>query len=140
MPAALWHDLGVPVALAFVTFDRRRQRWIAVCPSPAGATEMPLPSDAWGEVALTVPLVAQLHPGIESLLICGGQHHVGGDRAGDLEAFLAPTDICYRLMDSLRTTWHGFHGGDEAWRAIDAFLVDLRAGARRPSAAEDAAP
>jgi hypothetical protein len=127
VPASLWRDLCVPTALAFVSYDRYRGRWLAVCPSPVGGTELPLPADAWGEVALAVPLVAALDPDAEALLICGGQQHIGGDRPADLEAFVAPLDICHRVVEGLRPLWRGFDGGDRAWLAIDAFVTQLRA-------------
>ncbi|HVR61145.1 MAG TPA: DUF5947 family protein [Polyangia bacterium] len=126
LPALLWRELGVPAALAFVARDRRG-RWLAVCPSPAGATKHPLPGDAWGEVALAVPLIAELDPDREALLVWGGQHRAVDDRAGDLEVFLAPRAICDGLVGGVGPLWRGFDGGDQAWRAIDSFIAELRA-------------
>ena len=34
-------------------------------------------------------------------------------------------DLCYELTGLLRTHWRGFGGGDEAWRALDAFFAEI---------------
>ena len=131
MPALLWQELGVPAALAYVTCDGRRRHWFAVCPGPDGATLHPLPGDAWGEVALAVPLIAALDPDREALLVCGGQHQVGSDGSGDLGVVLAPLAICHRLVDGLSPFWRGLDGGNQAWRAIDGFIAELQTRAIR---------
>lgn len=134
VPAALWRDLGVPAALAYVTFDPAQRRWIATHPGPAGARQVPLPADAWGEVALAVPLVAALEPGRDALLVYAGHPRtVDGGRPADLDALVAPVDICRRLIDSLSVLWRGRHGGYQLWRAVDRFMVYLRQRARQPT-------
>ncbi|HEY2900547.1 MAG TPA: DUF5947 family protein [Polyangia bacterium] len=125
-----WAVLGIPVRLAFVFFNSELRHWTAFCPSPAGATEMEVPSDAWGEVSLNVPLLDEVQPDVEALLVYGGRSPVAGGGAGNLEYFLVPVDLCYRLTARLRQHWSGFSGGDDAWREIDQFFAALRGRAR----------
>jgi hypothetical protein len=117
---AEWAALGLPVRLAFVFFNSRLARWVALYPSPAGATEAELPPGAMEPLAAATPLVAELAPDVEALLIYGR-------RGGALESFLAPIDACYGLVGRVRLHFRGFHGGDRAWQEIEAFFAGLRA-------------
>jgi hypothetical protein len=124
-----WLALQIPVRLAFVFNNSRLGRWVALYPSPAGATESEVPQEAFAVVASQTPLAAALEPDVEALLVYGR-------RARPLETFLVPIDTCYRLVGGVRTHWRGFHGGDIAWRAIEDFFVDVRARARPLDAEE----
>jgi hypothetical protein len=121
---AEWRALEIPVRLAFVFFSSAAERWIAMYPSPAGATESELPLDAWRRISARGRLAASAEPDVEALLVRGPR---GG---GPLQCLLAPIDACYELVGRIRRTWRGFDGGDEARREIDAFFEALRRRAR----------
>lgn len=117
---AEWAALRVPVRLAFLFFNSRLARWVALYPSPAGATEAELPDGAVEALGARLPLFAEVRPDVEALLVHG--------RLGrPLEIFLAPIDACYRLVGTVRRHWKGFHGGDVAWDEIERFFAELRA-------------
>jgi hypothetical protein len=119
---AEWAALGIPVALAFALFNSRLDRWVALYPSPAGATEAEVDPEAFAALVARAPLLRALAPDVEALLI----HRPRGK--GDL-CLGVPIDACYRLVGIVRRDWRGFHGGDEVWRRIEAFFGELRAGA-----------
>ncbi len=123
MDDAQWAALSVPVRLAFIFFNSRLARWIALYPSPGGAAEAALPEQAFGAVATTTRLVAEIAPDVEALLVYGR-------RATRLETFLVPIDDCYRLVGEVRRHWQGINGGDLVWRRIESFFGELRARAR----------
>jgi hypothetical protein len=120
---AQWSALQIPVGLAFIFFNSSLARWVALYPSPAGAAESELTLEAMKELAAATPLLAEAQPDVEALLVYGR-------RGGDFDSYLAPIDACYRLVGRVRVHWQGFHGGDAAWREIEAFFEDLRARAR----------
>jgi Family of unknown function (DUF5947) len=115
MPDRDWDELAIPVRMAFFFRNSAMGRTVAFYPSPGGATESELPLDAWVRVLAGNPAVADVEPDVEALLV---------DR--DSGAYLVPIDVCYALVGLVRTRWKGFHGGDEAWEAIDAFFAALR--------------
>ncbi len=45
---------------------------------------------------------------------------------GKRDHWLLPVDRCYELTGLIRQRWRGFTGGDEVWRALDAFFDGLR--------------
>jgi hypothetical protein len=123
MTAQRWAALGVPVGLAL--FVRRAQHVIACYPGPAGITEAELDQGAWVEIAAATPLAAQLTDDVEGLLV---HRERGSERAG---CFLIPITRAYELVGQLRTSWHGFSGGEDARRELAAFITELtRRGAR----------
>jgi hypothetical protein len=119
---ASWAALEIPVRLAFLFFSSVAGRWIAIYPSPAGATESTLALDAW-ETFTREPLVQAIAPDVEALLVYG---RLGAAR---FEAFLAPIDVCYELVGRVRHGWRGV-GGGAVWREIDESFAGLRARGR----------
>jgi hypothetical protein len=119
---ASWAALDIPVRLAFLFFSSAASRWIALYPSPAGATESTLALDAWETIARE-PLVQAIEPDVEALLVYG---RLG---AAGLDAFLAPIDVCYELVGRVRHGWRGV-GGGPVWREIEEAFADLRARGR----------
>jgi hypothetical protein len=112
-----WDALGVPVALAFLVRDGARARVVAFCPSAIGTTEAPVDQAAWARLETDNPVLAELEPDVEALLV----HRARGAR----EHWLAPIDVCYRLAAVVRTQWRGLSGGQEVWAAIDRFFESL---------------
>jgi hypothetical protein len=117
-----WQSFGIPVDMAFFFHSSAAGRVVAFYPSPLGATESLLDLEAWGEVIAANPVLRELEPDVEALLV---------DRTnGKRDAWLLPVDRCYELVGLVRTHWKGFGGGNEVWEALDAFFDALRGRAR----------
>ena len=113
-----WAALQIPVDMAFFFFSSPAERVIALYPSPAGPTESQLRLEAWTELEAANPVLGELEPDVEALLI---------SRARDRrEHWLVPIDDCYQLTGLIRTHWRGLSGGDEVQRHIDGFFEQLR--------------
>ncbi|MET0132839.1 MAG: DUF5947 family protein [Kibdelosporangium sp.] len=110
---AEWQSLGIPVNTVF--FLRSDSGLAAFYPSPAGATECLLDLDAWVELALSHPMLAEARPEVEAILV------------RDTECYLVPIDVCYRLVGVVRVYWKGFDGGQEAQEQIDGIFAGIRA-------------
>ncbi|MCW2787962.1 MAG: hypothetical protein JWQ91_2956 [Aeromicrobium sp.] len=129
LDAAAWDDLQIPVGLVFVFRNSVQDKVVAFYPGPAGATESELPMTSWDRVMAANPALGQLRPDVEALLI------YRSDRGrGDFRCLLVPIDVCYELVGTMRTTWRGFDGGQEARAAMDAFFARAE-GRSRPSPA-----
>ena len=118
-----WESLMLPIQLAFFFQSTPDKRLLALYPSPAGATESTLPLDSWDEIVSSNPILQDLQPDVEALLV----NRVRDNR----EYFVAPIDKCYELVGLIRLKWTGLSGGTEAWKAIDGFFADLKQNARR---------
>lgn len=106
-----WNALDIPVGLAFFFRSTPAGRVIALYPSPLGATESQLPLDAWEEVERANPVLAELEPDVEALLV---------NRIGEMrEHFVAPIDDCYTLVATVKQRGE-----------LDGFFRRLRAQAR----------
>jgi hypothetical protein len=128
MDDTTWAELGVPVRLAFLFFHSTLGRWIALYPSPAGAVEAQLEAEGAAALGRATALAALAAPDVEALL-------VRGRLEGGVEALLVPIDVCYRLVGDVRASWEGLHGGEQAWRRIDALFAELRERAQPVGAA-----
>jgi hypothetical protein len=118
MTVAQWDDLRLPINLAFFVVSSVHERAVANYPSPAGATESLLPLEAWADIVRVNPVLADMTPDVEALLV---------NRIGRVEYFLAPIDQCFRLVGLIRTKWSGLSGGTEVWSSITGFFDQLRA-------------
>ena len=118
MSEAEWEELSLPISLAFFFYDTPNKKMAAYYPSPAGATESLLPLTAWEALVVVNPVLRDMRPDVEALLV---------NRAREArEYFLAPIDICFELVGLIRIHWRGFSGGEEVWREIDGFFGRLR--------------
>jgi Family of unknown function (DUF5947) len=113
-----WEAFGIPIGLAFFVHSTPDKRIVAFYPGPAGPTESLLDLQAWARLVASNPLLAELEPDSEALLV----NRMRNAR----EYFQAPIDRCYALVGLIRTKWRGLSGGDEAWTAIDGFFAGLR--------------
>ena len=113
-----WEAFGIPIGLAFFVHSTPDKRIVAFYPGPAGPTESLLDLQAWARLVASNPVLAELEPDSEALLV----NRVRNAR----EYFQAPIDRCYALVGLIRTKWRGLSGGDEAWTAIDGFFAGLR--------------
>jgi hypothetical protein len=117
MSDAEWESLALPINLAFFFYSTSAAKVVAMYPSPAGATESLLPLSAWDTLVAKNPALSELQPDIEALLV---------NRVGDTrEYFIAPIDVCYQLVGTIRKSWRGLSGGEEVWRKIDEFFSRL---------------
>lgn len=123
----LWYRLGVPVGLAFCFYNSTLDQPVVVYPSPAGPTEAELPPRSWPDLVAAEPLLSQLRPDVEAVLV----HRVADPTGARYETFLLPIDVGYRLVGLIRRHWRGFDGGQEAWQEIHRFLAELRERAER---------
>ncbi len=123
---AQWADFSLPIDLAFFFDSTPANRVVALYPSPAGAVESLLTLATWNSVAVANPVLKEMRPDVEALLVnrCGGQ----------LRCYLAPIDVCYHLVGLIRHHWTGLSGGSEVWREIDAFFRRLDPAALPPTA------
>jgi hypothetical protein len=113
-----WDDLMIPVNMAFIYVSSAAKRAVAYYPSPAGATESLLNLEHWEELVQANPILTELAPDVEALLI---------NRVRDAhDVYLVPIDACYQLVGLIRSTWRGLGGGAEVWTAIAAFFASLR--------------
>lgn len=121
---ARWEDLQIPVGLAFLFRNSVQDRIVAFYPGPAGATESELSLESWDRIAVSNPQLTQLLPDVEALLISGPLS--GTDRELDqFSCHLVPIDACYELVGTMRQTWRGFDGGQEARAAIADFFATV---------------
>jgi hypothetical protein len=113
-----WEELQIPVRTAFFFRNSVLDRFVAFYPSPGGATESLLELSTWDRVLAANPELAEAEPDVEAYLV---------DRRPDgFTCHLVPIDACYELVGLVRLHWKGFHGGQEAWEAIDGFFERLR--------------
>lgn len=119
-----WEALSIPIGLAFFFYSTRQDRVAAFYPGPAGATESLLALDTWGDILRANPLLEEMQPDVEALLVnrMGPSH---GPRTP--VQYLVPIDACYRLVGLIRRHWRGFSGGSDAWTRIDGFFAELEA-------------
>ncbi len=115
---SLWESFLIPINLAFFYHHSGHQRVIAVYPSPAGPTESLLELETWDELAAANPILSELVPDIEALLV----NRVGESR----EYYRVSVDRCYELVGLIRRHWCGLSGGTEVWVAITEFFHKLQ--------------
>ena len=113
-----WESLLIPINLAFFFHSSQAGRVLAVYPSPAGATESLLGLEAWHSLVQENPILAELEPDVEALLV----HRIGHAR----EHYRVPIDQCYKLVGLIRLHWHGLSGGREVWEKVGEFFAGLK--------------
>jgi hypothetical protein len=114
---AAWDCLHIPIHLAFFYDSSTAGKVVALYPSPAGATESLLPLDAWQSLVEENPILRELEPDVEALLV----NRVGTARV----YYRISIDECYKLVGLIRTHWRGLSGGVEVWPEIGRFFTAL---------------
>jgi hypothetical protein len=123
MPDEAWAALQLPIDLAFLLHSTAAGRVVAFYPSPAGATEALVPVEAWQTLVEDNPVLSDLTPDVEALLV----NRIRQNR----EHYRAGIDKCYELVGLLRKHWRGLSGGTEVWEVIGRFFDGLRGGVAR---------
>jgi hypothetical protein len=113
-----WDSLLIPISMAFFFESSAAGKVVALYPSPAGATESLLDFESWDEIRRDNPVLLELEPDTEALLV----NRVRGAE----EYYLLPIDECYKLVGLIRTNWHGLSGGTPMWDAIGKFFAELK--------------
>lgn len=116
---ALWESLLIPIGMAFFFNSSAAGKVVALYPSPAGATESLLDFEAWDEIVQNNPVLRELEPDTEALLV----NRVRGAE----DYYLLPIADCYKLVGLIRSRWHGLSGGTEVWESIANFFGELKA-------------
>ncbi len=113
----LWAQFQIPIGLAFFFLSEAAAGVVALYPSPAGATESELYLDAWNELVAANPVLRDLEPEVEALVV---------NRLVDphLHA-IVPIDRCYELVGMIKATWEGISGGDAVANAVEAFFARI---------------
>jgi len=112
-----WDSLLIPINMAFFYRSSVADRIVAMYPGPAGAAESLLDLEAWEELAEENPILRELEPDVEALLV---------NRVDAVhEYYRVPIDRCYTLVGVIRAHWRGLSGGAAAWREIRAFFARL---------------
>jgi Family of unknown function (DUF5947) len=122
MSELAWEELRIPVDMAFLFYSSAEGKVVAYYPGPMGPTESQLELSSWQELERENPILAEMEPDVEALLV----NRVGGAR----RHWLVPLDECYSLVGVIRTRWRGLTGGSEVWREIDHFFEELDRRAR----------
>jgi hypothetical protein len=113
-----WDSLMIPISMAFFFHSSPIEKMVALYPSPAGATESLLSLDAWEQIVKNNPVLSNLEPDIEALLV---------NRVSQIrEYYIAPMDQCYKLVGLIRAHWRGLSGGSEVWDRIGEFFAALK--------------
>ena len=120
-----WDSLLIPVGMAFLFYSTPAGRVLAFYPSPAGATESLLSLETWAELGRDNPILAELEPDVEALLV-NRLSSLGRAQGGTPEYYIAPIDKCYELVGLIRTYWRGLSGGNEVWEEIGRFFARLK--------------
>jgi Family of unknown function (DUF5947) len=112
-----WEDLHLPINLVFFVPSTPAQRVLALYPSPAGAVESLLTLEAWQTLVVDNPVLAELEPDVEALLV---------NRMKDARAYYrTPIDECFKLVGLIRAHWRGLSGGTEVWDEVGRFFKSL---------------
>lgn len=122
---AQWDGLSIPIGMAFFFRSSPAAKTLALYPSPAGATESLLDLESWESVVADNPVLGELEPDVEALLV----NRVNGARG----YFIVPIDECYKLVGLIRAHWRGLSGGAEVWEEIGRFFDALKAAASSAS-------
>jgi len=115
---AQWERLPIPIGMVFFFRNSIAGKMVALYPSAAGATESLLDSECWNEIIESNPILQDMEPDTEALLI--------NRVRGASEYYLLPIDECYKLVGLIRTKWQGLSGGTEVWEAIGKFFAELK--------------
>jgi Fe-S cluster biogenesis protein NfuA len=126
LPEEVWASFQIPIGLAFFMDSSTAGCVVALYPSPGGATESELHFSSWSRMVELNPILADLEPDIEALIV---------NRLSDPPAYaIAPIDRCYALTGTIKVNWEGISGGPKVGEAVSGFFEELRTQALGTSA------
>jgi len=118
VPDELWASFQIPIGLAFFMDSTVTSCVVALYPSPGGATESELHFESWNRMRELNPVLRELEPDIEGLVV---------NRLSDPVAYaIAPIDRCYALTGLIKAHWEGISGGPAVEAAVAEFFEALR--------------
>jgi Family of unknown function (DUF5947) len=118
-----WESLMIPINMAFFFSSTAAGRLVVLYPSPAGATESLLDLQSWDEIVQSNPILKQMEPDVEALLV----NRIGSARGySGAEYYIVPIDECYKLVGLIRAHWRGLSGGAKVWEEIGTFFGGLK--------------
>jgi hypothetical protein len=120
---AQWDSLLIPINLAFFFHSTTVDKVVTFYPSPAGAMESLLALESWEEIVLANPILKEMEPDVEALLV---KRISQASEPGAAEYYLVPIDECYKLVGLIRLQWRGLSGGKEVWEEIERFFAALK--------------
>jgi hypothetical protein len=119
LPEEVWASFQIPIGLAFFMESSVAGCVVALYPSPGGATESELHFSSWNRMVELNPILADLEPDIEGLIV---------NRLCEPPSYaIAPIDRCYALTGTIKANWEGISGGPGVGQAVSGFFDDLRA-------------
>lgn len=119
LPDEVWASFQIPIGLAFFMESSIAGCVVALYPSPGGATESELHFSSWSRMVELNPILADLEPDIEGLIV---------NRLSEPPAYaIAPIDRCYALTGTIKVNWEGLSGGPNVGVAVSSFFDELRA-------------
>jgi hypothetical protein len=116
-----WDSLLIPIGVAYFLKSSVEHRVLSFYPSPAGPTESMLSLDTWNDIVRENPVLVEMEPDTEALLVNRLEHVRQGS-----EYYLVPVDKCYELVGLIRSRWRGLSGGTEVWQEIQRFFNGLK--------------
>lgn len=113
-----WSAFQIPIGLAMIMRSSLDDEMVTLYPSPAGVTEAELDALAWTRMTTDNPLLHDLVPDAEALIV---------NRLADPpQHVIAPLDDCYRLVGLIKSRWSGISGGPELTATVAEFFEELR--------------
>jgi hypothetical protein len=91
-----WNALGIPVRLVFIVASAVHGRVFALYPNAAGLSETVIASAAWDAFVSAYPVLAEIEPDVQGLLVDG--------ISDECQCFRASIDVCHRLAGLMRDT------------------------------------
>jgi hypothetical protein len=114
-----WAAFQIPIGLAFLMRSTVTGTVVAFYPSPAGATESELSTEAWADLVSANPVLEELDPDAEALVV---------NRLSDPPQYaILPIDQCYALVGLIKSRWEGISGGSAIETAVPEFFAGIRA-------------
>jgi hypothetical protein len=118
-----WDSMLIPIGMAFFFKNGATSKIVALYPGPGGATESLLSLDTWNDITRRNPVLDDMEPDVEALLV----NRLGTSRGfAGAEYYLLPIDECYKLVGLIRSHWRGLSGGSEVWEILRAFFTELK--------------
>lgn len=118
IPDELKTEFIIPVNIAFFVFNSSRDSIVAFYPAPSGAIELNLRMETWKKLEKANSSVKDMRSDIEALLV--------NRLEMPAQYYVAPINLCYKLVEIIKTTHRGIFGGKQTEYAIQNFFRELK--------------